>query len=290
MSELVKSWTDWLLNSRFSYMSETQKKQTLLWLIEVRDKVLARAGLKSGDTVMDIGSGTGLLAFGAHMILNGDGKVIVSDAFPDCLDACRRIAQHCGIDASMEFLQADAKDIKLPDESVDVVVMRSVMVHILEKADVIRECYRILRKNGRISIFEPIIRKNTQYHQLIDPENFPNYSRIREAELKINSDGNDPLVNFDERTLERDFREAGFKNIDVDLSVASSTYPVSPDMVEPWFDTPPSPGKPPLRQRFAEFLDEGEVREFIENLKTYLAGRTITINSPVAYIYAEKAV
>ena len=289
MSELVKTWTEWLINSRFSYMNETQKQQTLLWLINVRDEILNRAKLQPGDTVIDIGSGTGLLAFGAHMLLNGKGKVIVSDAFTDCLDACQRIAEHCGITDCIEFLQADATDIKLPENSVNVVVMRSVLVHILKKATAIKEFYRILRPGGRISIFEPIIKKNTRYYQLVNPDNFPNYAKIKEAEQKMVSDENDSLVNFDEHTLENNFREAGFKNINVKVSIESSTYEVRPEMIEPWFNAPPSPGKPALKQMFMEFMPEAEVNEFMENLKIELGGKNITINSPVAYIYAEKA-
>lgn len=288
MSELVKTWTDWLLNSRFSYMNETQKQQSLLWLIDVRDKIIERAKLQPGDTIIDIGSGTGLLAFGAHMALNGDGRFIVSDAFADCVDACERIAKHAGVDSNMEFLQTDAADVKLPENSVDVALMRSVLVHIFDKKSVITECYRILKPGGRMSIFEPIIKKNTRYYQLVNPETFPGYEKLKDAELKMTADENDPLVNFDENTLQADFEEAGFKNIDIDLQITSSTYPVTAEMIDPWFNTPPSPGKPALKQMFMEFMPEGEVNELIENLKNDLTGREITINSPVAYIYAEK--
>lgn len=289
MSEVVKTWTEWLLNSRFSYMNEEQKQQTLLWLLDVRDKILDRANLKSGDTVIDIGSGTGLLAFGAHLRLQDSGKIIVSDAFPDCVDACQRIAAHCGIEQHMEFIQADVNDIKLPDNSVDVVLMRSVLVHLLQKPPAIRECYRILKPGGRISVFEPIIRKNTRYYELLDPDIFPNYTKIREIEQKMIMDENDSLVNFDEHTLENDFRTAGFQNIDIDVTTTTSTYEVAPTMIEPWFNTPTSPGKPTLKQKFTESLSENETNEFIENLKTHLSGKTITLNSPTAYIYAEKS-
>ncbi|HSA07545.1 MAG TPA: methyltransferase domain-containing protein [Candidatus Gastranaerophilales bacterium] len=288
MSEIVKTWTDWLENSRFSYMSEVQKQQTLRWLFNVRDHILDRAKLKSNDTLIDIGTGTGLLGFGAYEQLKETGKVIMSDAFADCLEQCGKIAEKCGIQDKIEFLQSDAADIKLPDNSVDVVVMRSVLAHILNKSKPVQEFYRILKKNGRISIFEPIIRKNTKYYELIEPENFPNYEKIKEIEQKMSSDENDPLVNFDENTLGNDFLNAGFKNVNIIVSTESSTYEVDPAMIDPWFNTPPSPGRPNLKQRFIEFMSEKEVNEFIENLRFYLGGKTITLNSPVAYVYAEK--
>jgi arsenite methyltransferase len=160
MSEIVKTWTEWLKNSRFSYMSEEQRQQTLRWLLNVRDIVLDRARLQKGETVIDIGTGSGLLGFGAYERLEGNGKVVLSDAFGDCLDECRKIAAECGIEDKLEFLQLDASDIKLPDESVDAVVMRSVLVHILDKAKPAKEFHRILKAGGRVSLFEPIIKEH----------------------------------------------------------------------------------------------------------------------------------
>ena len=95
-------------------------------------------------------------------------------------------------------------------------------------------------------------------------------------------------MNFDEYSLENDFKQAGFKNIDVTVSIESSTYEVSANMIEPWFNTPPSPGRPALKQKFSEFMPENEVNNFIETLKNELDRKIITLNSPVAYIYAEK--
>jgi arsenite methyltransferase len=291
MSEVVKTWTEWLKNSRFSYMSEEQKQQTLLWLSQVRDKVLDRANLKPDDIILDIGTGNGLLAFGAYERfekINGNGRVIASDAFKDCVEECFKIAQSCGIENKMDFIQTDASDTKLPENSIDVVVMRSVLVHILDKSKTIKEFFRILNEGGRISIFEPIISKNTKYYELMTPENYPNYQALKEAEDKMTSDETDPLMNFDEDSLKKDFEEAGFKNIDIEIVVQSSTYQVSKEMIEPWFNTPPSPGRPTVKEKYLQYLSENEVNEFIERLKLDLDGKTITINSPTAYIYAEK--
>jgi len=153
MSNVVKNWTQWLKSSRFSYMSEEQKEQTLRWLFGVRDKVLDRADIKPGSVVIDIGTGTGLLAFGAYERLQNTGKVIASDKFSDCVEECAKIAQECGIIDNFETLVSSADNILLPDNSVDVVVMRSVLVHILDKFAPMKEFYRILKPGGRVSFF-----------------------------------------------------------------------------------------------------------------------------------------
>jgi len=273
-------------------MTEEQKQQTLLWLSQVRDKVLDRANLKANDVVIDIGTGNGLLAFGAYERLkemNGAGRVIASDAFRDCVEECLNFAKTCGLENKMDFIQTDASDTKLPENSMDVVVLRSVLVHILDKSKTIKEFFRILKQGGRISIFEPVIRKNTKFYELMTPENYFNYQALKEAEDKMVSDETDPLMNFDQDSLKKDFEEAGFKNIDIDIVVQSSTYQVSKEMIEPWFNTPPSPGKPTVKEKYLQVFSEAEVNEFIEKLKQDLDGKTITINSPTAYISAEKS-
>jgi len=288
MSNTVKNLTEWLTKSRFSYMSEEQKEQTLRWLLGVRDKVLSRAKINPDDTVLDIGTGTGLLAIGAHELLNGTGKVIASDKFEDCVKECDEVAKQCGIKEGFEVLQSSADDIKLPDNSIDVTVMRSVLVHIIDKQSVLNELYRVLKKGGRISIFEPIMNSNTKYHQLVTPENITNYQKFKDAENKIMTKADDPITNFDDKTLVENFEKAGFKNIDLEVGTEASTYMVQAEMVEPWFNAAPSPGSLSLKDKFRTYFEEDEVTRFITEVKNDLAGKTITVKTFSAYITAEK--
>ena len=289
MSTTVKNWTEWLEKSRFSYMSKEQKEQTLRWLFNVRDKVLDRASLKPGDTVIDIGTGTGLLAFGAYERLNGTGHVIASDKFQDCVDECAAVARECGINSGFETLVSDAAQINMPDNSVDVVVLRSVLVHIHDKSSAINEFYRILRSGGRLSLFEPIICSNTRYYELINPANIPDYEKFKQAEQEFMSSACDPLTNFDENTLMNDFRHAGFSDINLELAAEQSTYTVLESMIDPWFNTPPSPGTTTMKEKFMKYFDESNVNNYIQNIKADLSGKTITIKSHSAYITAHKS-
>ena len=76
MSETCKNWTQWLSQTRFASLSEAQRIQTLNWLQVVGDVIINNARIKEGDTVIDIGTGTGLLAFKALDALKGTGCVI----------------------------------------------------------------------------------------------------------------------------------------------------------------------------------------------------------------------
>lgn len=287
MSEIVKTWSEWLKNSRFSYMTDEQKEQTLRWLHAVRDIVLSRADIRTGDTLLDIGTGTGLLAFGAYELMQGKGRVIASDIAVDCLEECKKIAEACGIGGGIEFLESSADGIQLPDNSVDVAVMRSVLVHILDKPSSIKEIFRVLKPGGRVSVFEPVISTNTKYYELVGPD-FPDYEKFKKVEHEMMTNLNDPLTNFTQETLVQDFKDAGFKDVDLDLQTAESTYPVSASMIEPWFSTPPSPGSLTLKQKFLKCFSEDDVNAYIENLKKDLDGRTITVKSYTAFVSAVK--
>lgn len=57
-------WSDWLLERRFGG-DAVQLKRLMDLLAPVRDRVLAGAALKDGETLLDVGCGDGLIAFGA---------------------------------------------------------------------------------------------------------------------------------------------------------------------------------------------------------------------------------
>lgn len=316
MPEAIKTWSEWLNNTRFSSASETDKQQMVALLTEIKDKVLDRAGLKPDDIILDIGTGTGLLAFGAYERLknlnstkphnsfrnffsnllkrNGkipqtvSGKVIASDAFMDCLEECQKIAKSYGIENEINFVQADATDTKLPESSVDVVVMRSVLVHILDTPKAINEFFRILKPEGRISCYEAIMSNNTKLCSLINPENFPEYRKFKEIEDKIMSDENYPLMNFNEDSLKKNLEEAGFKNIDIIPAEPFSKINFSKDAVDQWLNATLSVGQPSLKEKFLQYLSENELNIFVERLKNDLGDKIVTMDLPKVYIFAEK--
>lgn len=290
MSDNGNSWSEWLNNTRFSYSSEEDKQETLAWLYGIRDKILDKSRLKEGETIIDIGTGTGMLAFGAYKKLKGKGRIIASDAFEDCLEECKKEARALGIENEITFLQSDATTIKLPDNSVDVVVIRSVLMHLIDKPKAISEFYRVLRPGGRVSMFEPIMKRFTRYTELITPEKYPNYSYLKEIENKIRENINDSYVNFDENTLKTDLEMAGFTNVDIELGMnnQSSGVGISKADFEALLNLVPSPGQLSSKQKFLEHISENEWKDFLERMKADIEGKVLNTGYPVVFISAEK--
>ena len=107
MSTLCKNWTQWLMETRFSALTDEMKKQTMDWLDSVGNAIVNMAQINASGVVLDIGTGTGLLAFKALEAiekLNGSGKVIFSDKFSDCLDACKGFLENNPTNIKYEFL------------------------------------------------------------------------------------------------------------------------------------------------------------------------------------------
>ncbi len=288
MGETCKNWTEWLSKTRFASLTEEQRTQTLNWLQLVADIIINSARIKEGDTVIDIGTGTGLLAFKALEKLNGTGTVIFSDKFQDCLDSCQEFITSTKVSGNYKMLLSPADKIDLPDESVDKAIMRSVLVHIVNKQSSISEIYRILKKGGRFSFFEPVIRSNTRYWELVRPENIKNFEAFKEAENSFMTDFEDSLCNFDENSIAENLDKAGFADGEINLDNVESKYIVSAPMIDEWFNNPPAPGRPTIKERFLRYFSAEDVNEYIKDLKRDLTGREITVRTKAIFAYAVK--
>lgn len=143
-------WAAWLLERRHGG-DERSLAETLEHLGPIRDRVLDNARIEPGDTLLDVGCGDGLIAFGA---LQRGARVVFSDVSQELLDVCREIA---GGDERCSYVRADATDLSaVPDESVDAVTLRSVLIYVAERGRAFAEFRRVLKPGGRLSLFEPL--------------------------------------------------------------------------------------------------------------------------------------
>lgn len=288
MSEICKNWTQWLKQNRFAGQTPEMVEQTTKWLEAVRDVILVYAEIMPHETVIDIGCGTGLLAFKALEMQDCKGKVIFSDKFQDCLDDCKSILDKSGIKEGYEMLLSPCEHIALPESSVHKALMRSVLVHIVNKQPAVNEIYRILKPGGRFCAFEPIIRSNTRYWEILDPVYIEKYEDFKHAENEMMENPLDSLCNFDEKTLEMNLEIAGFSVPEVKVQQVASKYTVQAGMVPEWFNNPPSPGQPSTKERYLKYFDEETVNKYMQDIQNYLTGREISLKSNAVFINAVK--
>jgi len=112
---------------------------------------VAVAELAPGQTVLDLGSGSGLDVLLSGRRVGPTGRVIGLDMTEQMLDLARRNAAAAGA-GNVEFRRGTIEDIPLPDASVDVVISNCVIALSADKPRVFAEIARVLRPGGRLGI------------------------------------------------------------------------------------------------------------------------------------------
>jgi len=109
------------------------------------------AALESGETVVDLGSGSGMDAFYAAGLVGRGGHVVGVDFTVEQLDKARQLAVEAGA-GNVEFVEGRIEAVPVPDASADCVVSNGVINLCPDKRAVFAEAARVLRPGGRLAI------------------------------------------------------------------------------------------------------------------------------------------
>lgn len=112
-----------------------------------RREALARAGVRHAMAVLDVGTGTGLLAREALAVVNGAGCVIGIDPSINMMEAGR-------LDVPMTRVQAVAERLPFADGRFDFVMMGYALRHVLDLDETFHEYRRVLKPGGRVLLLE----------------------------------------------------------------------------------------------------------------------------------------
>lgn len=174
--------------------------------------LVAAVGVQSGDRVLDVACGTGVVTAAAAERAGVRGSVVGLDLNPAMLAVAQEL--HSGI----EWRQGDATALPFPDASFDRVTCQFSLMYFPDRQAALSEMHRVLRGGGSIALTTwAAIERCEAYRRLAEIE-----ERLGGAEA--GQIARAPFVLADPAELERMLALAGFATIETQQITEPATF------------------------------------------------------------------
>ena len=285
-------WAEWL-HTTVELQSGSERAGFSPGHQKIADAVIDHAAIGPGQRVLDVGTGTGLLALTIAARFGSRVEVIGVDIDEECLDRCRKRAAEKTL-CNTTFLLGDAGRLPLESASVDAVVCRSVLCHILDRQPVFREWQRVLKPRGRFSFYEPVDRYETRFSELVDFSPLGELAvRLREAEERFHHSPTSSLMNFDEHDLRRLLEQTGFQVTGSKLTERARDYTMTAASARDWWHLDVggsvTPGHASPYRQLNRYLPVAELDQCVDLFCARLDGKTITYHTRQLFMWGMSA-
>lgn len=274
----------WLKRDRDAGRDADEQSRLARLLNEIRDRVLAGAQLLPGQSVLDLGAGTGLVASEALRHVAPDGMVIALDRSRLAL-AEINIEPHAG--SRLWCIGGDAHRIPLARRTVDAVLTRSVLIYLDDLSVALAEVARVLRPGGRLSVFEPINNQRRHDANLVGMT-VQELTAIEELRARSSSAAS-AMMAFDENRLVSAITDAGLAVVTLQIELVTEQLG-DHAAVDAYLHRPPHPGAPSPVELLTAGLGATVATRYVaawhQALEQAAPAGGITFSTPVLYLAA----
>src|SRR3990167_1691132 len=168
--------------------------------------LLRHAALQSGERVLDVACGTGIVARQAAPLMGAGGQVVAVDMNPAMLGVARALQAPSG--ATITWQEGNAMALPFPDGAFDVALCQHGLQFVPDRAGAVREMRRVLAPGGRaLVIVLQALARHPVFEALME-------SVARNLSLPVSAVMT-PFALCDADELRTLFTAAGFKKVDI---------------------------------------------------------------------------
>lgn len=197
----------------------------------VANDLIRLAALQPGERLLDAACGTGIVARLAAQQIGSNGVVVGIDINPGMLEVARSSTP---ANMSIEWHESNAEDMPLPDEAFDVVLCQISLQFVADKLAALKEMRRVLVPGGRLVLNVPGPAGKL-------------FAVVSEAmERNISSEAaafiNQVFSLYDTNEIQQLMREAGFRDIALQVTDKVLNLPPSKDFLWQYVSSTPLAG------------------------------------------------
>jgi demethylmenaquinone methyltransferase/2-methoxy-6-polyprenyl-1,4-benzoquinol methylase len=179
---------------------------------------IQQATLRTGQSILDVASGTGDLAKAFVKNIGQNGRVIMTDINEAMLEVGRDRLIDAGYLSNIHFVQADAENLPFKNNYFDCVTIAFGLRNVTNKTDALKSMLRVLKPGGKLLVLEFSHPPIPLLHKIYDAYSFNVIPKLGEMITK-DRDSYQYLVESirkhpDQETLKNMMVEAGFEDVE----------------------------------------------------------------------------